>query len=301
MVVMDELEKDYEPVIFSHKLHAEMSSMGHGCLDCHHFSDINRITSCSECHPVGISSENLRQPGLRGAYHRQCLSCHEEWAGESRCEVCHAKKTEGMAAEIADSTVPRPSRHYPELNEPDMKVWKSGYGGETIVTLHHRNHTELYGIECAACHHAEGCDFCHAQNKQQQPVRHSEAALHATCNACHEEMSCDQCHLKEIAPEFSHNRTGWPLKRYHSKVTCRACHGTPYHFTKPSSRCQACHHGWDAGSFDHSVTGVTLNEIHIEADCSDCHTTGDYSVTPTCSGCHDEDVTYPALLPGSRL
>lgn len=299
IVVLDLLENEYEAVHFSHKLHAEMSAMGHSCLDCHHFNDPNRITACKECHPPGISSENIRQPGLKGAYHRQCLGCHQEWTGASQCEVCHAKKGSEVAGDH-ELITPRPGRRFAQLEEPDIKVWESTYGGGTIVTLHHRNHTEKYGIECAACHHQEGCSFCHSQNERRdlEDVRHSEEALHAICNTCHEEMSCKQCHMKEIAEEFSHDRTGWPLKAYHAKLKCTSCHGNPYHFTKPSGRCSACHRGWASDSFDHSVTGLTLSESHIEIDCQDCHDPDNYMATPTCDECHEEDVSYPEFMPG---
>ncbi len=297
--VLNEIEDEYEPVIFAHKLHAEMSAMGHGCTDCHHYSDPGNITACRECHPRGISAENLKQPGLKGAYHRQCMACHTEWAHETACEVCHVKKGESLAEGI-DTTAPRPGRRYAKLEEPKMKVWESTYGGGTIVTLHHGNHTKNYGIECAACHHAEGCASCHDQSQHKKEVRHTEVALHGICNACHEEMSCERCHLKEIAPEFSHDQTGWPLDCFHAKVECKVCHGNPYHFTKPSSDCSTCHLGWEKEEFDHGKACLNLDEIHIEIDCVDCHVNRDFSKHPKCNECHDPDITFPGSLPGHR-
>jgi hypothetical protein len=192
-----------------------------------------------------------------------------------------------------------PQRFYPTLEEPIKKVWESAYGGGTKVTLHHRNHTQTYGIECASCHHAEGCKSCHTRGQATMTVRHSEEALHAICNACHAEMSCNQCHLKEEAPEFSHDRTGWPLKRYHQDLACRSCHGNPYHFSKPAADCNGCHATWTADNFKHSKTGLTLNETHRDFECTDCHAKRNFAATPTCSTCHDSDVTFPSQKPGT--
>ncbi|MCC6477310.1 cytochrome c3 family protein [bacterium] len=296
-ILINEIEVEYDAVPFAHRLHAEMTAMDKGCQNCHHFQEIGGITACKNCHPEHIAEENLEQPGLKGAYHRQCLGCHQEWSHDTSCEICHLKK----GSELAEPQVKSgPGSRFAGLNEPVKRVWNSTYGGGTVVTLHHRNHTEKYGVECAACHHAEGCAVCHAKKEQTTQVRHSEEALHAICNSCHAEMSCDQCHLKSEALEFSHARTGWPLKTYHERLTCRRCHGDNHHFTKPSTDCASCHKPWDTTTFKHERTGLALNETHLETDCAECHVGANYTVAPTCNSCHDTDITFPASLPGNR-
>jgi hypothetical protein len=302
-VVLNELEREYEPVIFPHQLHANMSRMDVGCTDCHHFTDIGDIASCKTCHPVDVAEENLKQPGLRGAYHRQCLGCHQEWSQETSCEVCHVKK--GETTPYAETPSPGMGfRRYGSLEEPTTRMWESTYGGGTKVTLHHRNHTEKYGIECASCHHAEGCKSCHSRdgkadaNGNTMQVRHSEEALHAICNQCHAEMSCDQCHLKEEAAEFSHDRTGWPLGHRHDRLTCKTCHGSPNHFTKPSPDCNSCHAKWTNLNFSHTRTGLALNETHRVFECTECHADRNFAVPPACSNCHDKDIAFPKAIPG---
>ena len=39
IVIIDRLVDKYEPVIFAHALHANMSAMSGGCENCHHFSE----------------------------------------------------------------------------------------------------------------------------------------------------------------------------------------------------------------------------------------------------------------------
>lgn len=299
-IVINEIEWEYEGVVFSHKLHAEMTALDKGCQSCHHFQEMGGITSCKNCHPAEVAEENLEQPGLKGAYHRQCLGCHQEWSHTTECDICHAKKSE-PAGPIVGHYPPRQIQPFGALEEPVKKVWNSTYGGGTVVTLHHRNHTEKYGVDCATCHHAEGCGSCHGKKETTTSVRHSEEALHAICNACHAEMSCDQCHLKSEAAEFSHDRTGWPLGKRHGAIACRRCHGDPNHFTKPTPKCNACHGKWDLTTFDHKRAGFALSENHAEAECTDCHLNRDFAAAPVCSNCHEADVAFPAMQPGEYL
>jgi len=65
-IVLNELENEYDPVVFKHRRHASMSGMSGECEDCHHFSEGRRIGSCKECHPVNEVTE-MRQPSLKGA------------------------------------------------------------------------------------------------------------------------------------------------------------------------------------------------------------------------------------------
>lgn len=296
-ISINELEYEYEGVYFAHKLHAGMTEMNKGCQNCHHYQEAGGITACKHCHPANVADEKLEQPGLKGAYHRQCLGCHQEWSGETSCEVCHLKK-DVPQARTEDHLPPLMNSRFAPIYEPEKKVWSSSYGGGTVVTLHHRAHTEEYGIDCAACHHAEGCGSCHGQKEKTTAVRHSEEALHAICNACHAEMSCDQCHLKSEAAEFSHERTGWPLGKQHSQLACKRCHGNPTHFTKPPNKCNSCHSRWATANFDHTRAGFVLSENHKEFDCTSCHVARDFAAKPTCAECHDADIHFPEALPG---
>jgi hypothetical protein len=300
-VILNELENEYEGVLFPHRLHAQMSAMGGECADCHHFGDQGQIESCKNCHSLTETTESFRKPGLKGAYHRQCMRCHEEWSGVTDCQMCHAKKNPAGPVSITGSTTPSSQTSYfPPMTQPAKKVWNSSYGGGTVVTLHHANHTDKYGIDCAECHHNEGCGSCHQAKNTTANVSHSEEALHAICNKCHSEMSCDQCHQKSEAAEFSHDRTGFPLK-HHARLACRTCHGDPTHFIKPDPDCNNCHANWTNKNFDHSKTGLALNETHKEFDCETCHMKRAFAVRSSCSECHESDVSFPDKLPGTLV
>ena len=70
-MVLDEIADLYQAVDFNHKLHAGMAQMGNNCGTCHHYSQEGHIPPRKDCHKPTGEESNLRQPGLKGAYHRQ--------------------------------------------------------------------------------------------------------------------------------------------------------------------------------------------------------------------------------------
>jgi hypothetical protein len=88
--ILNALENRYEPVTFSHDMHALMAD---DCATCHHHSDPGQTLACGECHGAPFDPKNLNMPGLKGAYHLQCMGCHREMdSGPVGCTECHAKK-----------------------------------------------------------------------------------------------------------------------------------------------------------------------------------------------------------------
>ncbi|TET67820.1 MAG: hypothetical protein E3J45_04225 [Candidatus Zixiibacteriota bacterium] len=88
-LTIDILVDRYEAVEFPHQMHAEISG---GCSNCHHHTAIGDTPACSDCHNKPFDPENLQLPGLKGAFHRQCLDCHREMGATTECTGCHAKK-----------------------------------------------------------------------------------------------------------------------------------------------------------------------------------------------------------------
>ena len=109
----------YEPVIFDHALHldvADCSECHHhttgqppadeSCLKCHANSEETDSISCSECHnakrfyPQDLKQRNadvyhIDKPGLKGAYHLNCVGCHSANDGPVGCEDCHVLTARG--------------------------------------------------------------------------------------------------------------------------------------------------------------------------------------------------------------
>ena len=135
VVLLDQLSSQYVPVVFAHKLHAQMTQMTGGCVLCHHHNPGNGILRCRDCHSSPSAPENLKQPGLKGAYHRQCLNCHREWSHKGDCAVCHAKKTaDSVAVRVPDATDIMGILH-PNIEEPVIKTYQTKYENGARVTF----------------------------------------------------------------------------------------------------------------------------------------------------------------------
>lgn len=233
-VVLSELENLYEPVSFNHRVHAQMASLDNGCVSCHHASPADTYPACKACHSPAIVHEPGTKPGLKGAYHRQCMGCHQEWSAENECEACHALKA-NRAAQGDTYVVAR----YKPCQEPDRQVFDTESGAGEFVTFFHRNHSSLYGNECGDCHRQDPCVSCHYQGEKAPRPAGSAAVTHGKCAACHdtEEITgCEKCHADTAREAPFH---AWPLGETHVGLDCTDCHdGKPF---TAAPDCSACH------------------------------------------------------------
>jgi hypothetical protein len=296
IVIIDQLADLYEPVVFAHQLHASMANMSGGCENCHHYSETTgEIPPCRSCHDPDRTEVDLRMPALKGAYHRQCINCHLDWAHENACGFCHEEVAEGGLAQ-ADSTDILGIPH-PRIEATDTYNYETSYENGPVVSFHHADHTEAFGLQCVDCHRGDSCASCHdtgtAEARQLDHI--------VTCGACHAERDCGFCHSTEPKPRFDHaTSVGWKLEPYHGDVSCTTCHGDPKAFHTPTGRCADCHIHWEAGSFDHRQVGLELSETHEEFDCEDCHADRAFEKKPHCTECHEEEL-YPEYLPGEKV
>jgi hypothetical protein len=291
-VVLAELEDLYVPVRFDHRTHAVMAGMSAGCTTCHHYTPPNMPhPACKDCHPTDVEHEYLAQPGLKGAYHRRCLSCHSEWDRDTACSICHEKRKGGKLGGTATTFCAH--SHYRRIELSELIVFQTDFAPGDSVPFHHRNHSRRYERVCTECHREQSCTRCHVQDRGElHPMGSLEDVdLHDTCSSCHDQQRCPDCHGRAPDDVFSHADTGWPLAVYHAELHCQACHG-PGRIHKLDTRCETCHRGgFPPTRFDHRVTGVFLDEVHRQADCDDCHAAG-WSALPRCDGCHDDGRTY---------
>lgn len=298
---IDVLSNLYEPTIFTHRLHAEMAGMAGGCISCHHFNPPGRVAACRECHDPAATGTDLSKPGLKGAYHRQCLNCHREWSHTNDCTVCHAVKGDPDAATVSSAKAIYQETRHPKISEPTRLVYTTDDDENPIVTFFHDDHAQRYGLKCTDCHQNETCGRCHDVEKtvstQKEP--------HDNCINCHADEidnNCTFCHGTKEKPRFDHESTGFSLLRYHSGVDCDKCHGKrgEEYTLKPNRNCNNCHSTWSINNFDHGVTGLVLDENHNENDCTDCHINRNFSAAPSCSDCHEE-ISYPKEKPGRLI
>lgn len=314
VVILDELEDLYLPVPFDHRGHADMAEMTIGCTICHHYTpEGSAHPACKSCHEVGTMREDMRKPGLKGAYHRQCMNCHREWSHQTACEVCHPPKA-GRSDDGQLTTRPSKDdivgRMHPPIPEPETKVYQTSHLRQpgTNVTFRHKEHIHRFGLKCAECHHEDSCSRCHEEGKSEAGRAKTLEEHHKPCATCHDMENperCDHCHWAVGQPEpapFDHVNTGWPLKPYHENRSCRVCH-RDVRFVKLDNSCGACHGEWDPEKFEHMVTGQALDENHAGQDCEVCHIGAQYDRPPRCDECHDDDegISFPEKRPGPRV
>lgn len=311
LIVIDQLKERYGPVYFSHRIHSEMAEMSGGCGSCHHYNTSGPILNCNSCHETTRKREDLSLPDLLGAYHRQCMDCHREWSHSTSCNSCHLPIKDVKGTEKEQIAERLKDRKHPVILEPDKIVYNTETREGKFATFYHDDHTNKFNLDCTSCHKNESCVSCHdvkqaTEQGKIKPKRISKSDLpfeeqHKNCVSCHKEDSCSKCHSNTELKPFDHAlSTGWPLKSYHAKLSCQKCHGSKSAFTKIDGTCTSCHKNWDSGNFKHQITGLKLDELHESFDCSDCHTDNNYSVKPSCDGCH-EDYVYPKVLPGKLI
>ncbi len=111
-VTIDALVDEYEAVDFPHRkivktmvagikdsrlATAFHTDPGVFCQGCHHNSPVSKTPpACITCHGKSVEPAQGGRPGLKAAYHQQCMSCHAamqiEKPANTACNECHKKR-----------------------------------------------------------------------------------------------------------------------------------------------------------------------------------------------------------------
>ena len=112
IVKIDSMVDKYEAVDFPHRQvvraifsrikENSMAAYFHGddvtlCAGCHHNAPATlNPTRCAACHGEAFTHEQDGRPGLKGAYHGQCMACHQAMGivepASTDCIKCHKKR-----------------------------------------------------------------------------------------------------------------------------------------------------------------------------------------------------------------
>ncbi len=112
-VTVNVLESQYGPAAFPHRKivysmlkavrESKMAMHFHGsedalCQGCHHNSPVGKKPPmCRSCHGQPFNADKIHVPGLKGAYHQQCMGCHQAMKIEPvGCTGCHERKSNPM-------------------------------------------------------------------------------------------------------------------------------------------------------------------------------------------------------------
>jgi len=208
--ILNAKSDDYEPVGFSHRIHDELVGgdcavchhryamaegdrvgediralhasfdikMGGPCSACHDDMKENAPQACSRCHGLPDEPDDPARIGLKGAYHRQCIGCHERQlkpaSAPTECNACHHPWTPDHSTLVSFKGKPGPQDVtrtclgcHPQVGQDLLNTahwnWKgnsptlAGYEHRTDVslTLMVNNYCIAIGSnlqKCAACH-----------------------------------------------------------------------------------------------------------------------------------------------------
>lgn len=298
------LENIFKPVQFDHKLHADMTNMGEGCNTCHHHGSEGVYEPCADCHARNEENASMSMPTINGAYHRNCLNCHQSWTGDKVCKTCHVQKKFRFNLRKSLDATDVLAHHHEEIVVPDIFHFVSPESEQAPVSFQHKEHVDLYRFKCENCHRQTDCSTCHDYTPASSQEVKTLAVHHNPCSNCHdtsEKSHCSDCHSATPSAGFSHILTGFPLKHFHQSLSCSTCHGDSQPISSIDPTCTNCHDNFEVDEFDHQTTGLILNDDHIEIDCYECHTDDRYDISPSCVECHDDDLSFPADIPGERI
>lgn len=293
----------YGPVNFPHKAHAEMAEMNGGCSSCHHYTPNGKITPCGDCHAAERKNSDLSKPDLKAAYHQSCLGCHKDWSGNVECNSCHTSKS-SMKKKGITEIKPAPEKFQSNIKTPRKIVFKTDNDDAPFVAFFHSNHAEQYGLQCQSCHKETECADCHGVSKKGSGLASMKSGdPHDKCSSCHDaDDNCELCHSTKEEKNFNHlKKTGFALGKFHENLSCVTCHGKGDGFNKPTKNCNSCHGNWSETNFNHRVTGFELNEEHSDFYCENCHQNRNFAAKPSCVECHENEVSFPADLPGKYI
>lgn len=270
---------------------------GAPCASCHDMEDIY-TQKCSTCHWLPGEPDDLNRLGLKGAYHQQCIGCHEGEPNAQKapvdCLSCHHPYTPDHAELI-------------ELPaDPDIHA----------VTAN-----------CLSCHDSVGRDVMNSAHWTWQG--HSPAIVghehdvslgrKTVFNNCSLAMGADNTYCAQCHIGFGWDEEGFDFADA-GKIDCLICHDTTltYHKSKGGMpgedvilaevaarvgrpdrfNCGLCHFNSGGGAnFKHGDLEPILADAPDDFDvhmgkynlrCQDCHTTHRHRIA-------GESMTSPAV------
>jgi hypothetical protein len=308
------------------------------CEKCHQsFTKGAQTKLCRNCHE-DIDLDIKKKSGFHGASvigNRACTDCHTDHEGRNAMIVLFEAEAfdhvqtdfelKGKHKQLACNSCHKPKKKYREAAHDCYDCHKD-----------EEPHEELLGKECSDCHNEEhwhktefdhsktdfplknkhkdvSCESCHPANVSKE--------ISKKCITCHRindihggryGKKCENCHSTrgwgKIA--FNHNKTDFPLRGSHKRVSCDNCHSGDInedlktdcyschqyddeHRGQYGRKCQDCHNStkWGKAKFNHDKTDFPLKGKHEDVKCNSCHKTDLYNdeLDTNCNGCHAQD------------
>jgi octaheme c-type cytochrome (tetrathionate reductase family) len=313
---------DYEPVGFSHRIHDELVEgdcsvchhryareagdrvgvdiktlhapmeikMGGACSECHDTMEKNPPQSCTRCHGLPNEPDFPSRIGIKGAYHRQCIGCHERQlkpaSAPTECASCHHPWTPDHSKLVSFGDKPSPQdvtraclSCHPKVGQDVLRTahwnWK-GYS-PTLKGYEHRidlSLTLMVNNSCIAIgSNLQECASCHIGYGWVDKNFNFADPTNIDCLVCHDTTGTYRKELgKGGAPDPSLNlaviaqKVGRP-----SRQACGSCHfvsgGAPY--TK---------HGDLEPVLADPPPDFDTHMGMLKMGCQDCHSTTEHRI-----------------------
>jgi octaheme c-type cytochrome (tetrathionate reductase family) len=313
---------DYEPVGFAHRIHDELTEgdcgvchhrysrdekdrvgedikalhaameikLGGPCSSCHDDMAQNPPQSCFRCHGLPNESDSPSRIGLKGAYHRQCIGCHERQLkpapAPTECASCHHPWTPDHSILVALKENPSPqdvTRNclscHPRVGQDLLKTahwnWK-GYS-PTLVGYEHRTDISLrlmVNNYCVAIgSNRQQCMSCHIGYGGIDDRYDFTNPANIDCLVCHDTtgkyrkdpstggLPDSSLDLVEIS-----QKVGRP-----SRQACGSCHFQ-------SGGAPNAKHGDLEPALAEPKTAIDMHMGTLNMRCQDCHTTSEHRI-----------------------
>jgi octaheme c-type cytochrome (tetrathionate reductase family) len=349
--------EDYEPVPFAHRIHDEWTGgdcgvchhryamsegdrvgedikslhasievqLGGPCAACHDDMASNPPQACGLCHAGPNEADDPARLGLKGAYHRQCIGCHERQLqpapAPTECGSCHHPWTPDHAplVTLADHPAPQAVTRaclecHPKTGQDLLGTahwnWKgqsptlAGYENRTDVSLQLMVNNYCIAIgsnqyACATCHIGYG--WMDSTFKFSDPAQIDCLVCHDTTgtyrkNPLKAGMPDPELDLAAIA-----RKVGRP-----SRQACGSCHF--FSGGAPNAK-----HGDLEPVLADPPADFDLHMGALRMRCQDCHTTENHRIAGMsqtapavegrvrCEKCHGPTPHGVAGMLGSHL
>jgi octaheme c-type cytochrome (tetrathionate reductase family) len=313
---------DYEPVGFSHRMHDELVGgdcgvchhryatseddrvgqglktlhasmdirLGGPCSACHDNMEQNPPQSCGRCHGMPDEPDDPSRIGLKGAYHRQCIGCHERQlkpaSAPTACASCHHPWTPDHSTLVAFKSKPGPQdvtrtclNCHPKVGHDILNTahwnWK-GYS-PTLAGYEHRIDISLTLMVNNACiaigPNLQECASCHIGYGWVDPRFDFSNPANIDCLVCHDTTGSYRKELSKggfpdpaLDLAVVAQKVGRP-----SRQACGSCHfasgGAPY-----------TRHGDLEPVLAEPPSGFDMHMGTLKMRCQDCHSTTDHRI-----------------------
>ncbi len=306
--ITNEKVDDYEPVRFMHKAHATHTRGD--CAVCHHrvsrkdgdrvgqaieVTDLadGRPASCVACHQRSNELDHPTRPGLMGAYHRQCIGCHEtSKSAPVECDGCHKSRVPDHTELVALTGKPEAQQItrrclncHEEQGHDVLKSAHWNWSGPSPYTVgqEHRSDLGKHAVLNNYCIHVGSniarCAQCHVGYGWVDESFDFQDPTNIDCLVCHDTTKT----YSKAAPNGGMPKPEVNLVKVAQNV------GRPSRGT-----CGACHFfGGGGPNVKHGDLEPALADPSSDLDvhmgrhdmrCQDCHTTKKHRIAGQSSG-----------------